>query len=245
MLAPQWVNLFRVGPWLRRERDKRYYFSCFSNRQYVHGLTRWIILHSAIHVPEESALKHMVVNSDWRPFVIDFRGMDGFFSSFLLEHEYLFARLLETISPSIRLQLDSVLNKPFVAVHIRRGDFQTIGQAIGNEWYLKALDVALADTAPPRGLKKEDLLIRVFTDGDAESVRFISLRPNVVVMPQAPAIFDLLMMSRSLALVGTSRSTFSMWAAFLGQMPSYWHPCAPPPALSIQSNTSAVTIINP
>jgi hypothetical protein len=42
-------------------------------------------------------------------------------------------------------------------------------------------------------------------------------------MPVRAAITDLLALSQAKVLVG-SGSGFSMWAAFLGQMPSVWHP---------------------
>ena len=45
LLAPEWVKLGRIGPWLRGERDKRYYFGQFTNEGYIRGLKKWWALH--------------------------------------------------------------------------------------------------------------------------------------------------------------------------------------------------------
>lgn len=44
MIAPQWTNYFRLGPWLRRERDKRYYFNNFTNAGYIKGLNKMSVM---------------------------------------------------------------------------------------------------------------------------------------------------------------------------------------------------------
>src|SRR5438132_7992509 len=52
MLAPPWTRP-KIGPVLRRERDKRYYLGLFNKRTYVRGLARLRVLLTARRVPEE------------------------------------------------------------------------------------------------------------------------------------------------------------------------------------------------
>jgi hypothetical protein len=244
ILAPQWSNYMRIGPWLRHERDKRYYNSNFSNKDYVQGLTRQFILWTSIRVNEDDDWKKSPPPSGRRPRVVDFKGMAGFFTPFLGEQHYINRRIHEIASPAIIGQVGQMSKTPFIAVHIRRGDFQKGGMAVKNEWYLKALGVARKNLLSSMGRDKPseslDLHVRVFSDGDPETLRFITDQPDVVLMPKAPALLDLLAMSRGKALVATSRSTFSMWAVFLGQMPSYWHPCEVPPDISVEKQSTVV-----
>lgn len=81
MLAPQWVNVFRVGPWFRFERDKRYYFANFSQEGMVHGLKRFVILRALRHVDESVAEREGEGTADGGR-VVDFRGMAHFFDPF-------------------------------------------------------------------------------------------------------------------------------------------------------------------
>jgi hypothetical protein len=240
MLAPQWVNVCRVGPWLRRERDKRYYLSSFSNSGYVHGLYRQYVLHLIGHVGEAEFSKRQQICKEGRSLVVDFKGMDGFFSPFLDAQAYVKERLYAITSPAIVSQVEQFSDEPFIGVHIRRGDFKYGGIAIDDAWYVRAIEVA----AKSLNTRPRALPIRIFSDAAPETLQFLADGfSNVTFMPKAPALLDMLLLSRCRALVGTSRSTFSMWAAFLGQMPSFWHPSQMVPIYSALPQ-AAVTMIN-
>lgn len=238
MLAPQWVNLFRIGPWIRFERDKRYYVSNFSNAGYIQGVHRQYVLRTVTHIGEtEVAEKPMVIANG--PQIVDFKGMEGFFSPFLSAQEYIKERIYAITSLPISEQLKYFSPEPFIGVHIRRGDFQSGGQSIEDDWYVHAIEHA----AKSVGTTKWGGLVRIFSDAAPEKLRFLTeTRTNVILMPKAPALLDILILSQCMALVGTSRSTFSMWAAFLGQMPSFWHPCERPPLLSSKKEAVATVL---
>jgi hypothetical protein len=240
MLAPQWVNICRIGPWLRRERDKRYYFSAFSNAGYIRGLRREYILRAASHA-DEAAYNAPSMSQGTKMQVIDFAGMAGFFSPLLAHRTYIRERIHAITSEAILKQLDQLPHEPFIGVHIRRGDFQRGGMAIGDEWYACAIDRAIRTV----GEGARNSPIRIFSDAEPEAMESLCKRfSSATLMPKAPALLDLLLLSRCEALVGTSRSTFSMWAAFLGQMPSFWHPCETPPPFSITPRAT-VEIVDP
>lgn len=230
MLAPQWVNVCRVGPWLRRERDKRYYLSNFSNRGFIQGLRRFYVLHTAGHVGEADCYERPGCGGEGVRRVVDFKGMDGFFSPFLRDQAYVKERLYAIAAPAIVRQAEQFSADPFIGVHIRRGDFHRGGLAVEDAWYLMAIERAVKSVEAAR----KPLPIRVFSDAAPETLQFLTDSfPAVTFMPKAPALLDLLLLSRSQALVGTSRSTFSMWAVFLGQMPSIWHTRERPPPVSV------------
>jgi hypothetical protein len=48
--------------------------------------------------------------------------------------------------------------------------------------------------------------------------------PNVQLAGTENAMVDILLLSKASALITSGTSTFSMWAAFLGGMPTLWFP---------------------
>jgi hypothetical protein len=109
-----------------------------------------------------------------------------------------------------------------IAVHVRQGDFQpasttgegrNIRQPI--EWYREAVTLGgrLVETPKPR--------VRLFTDGDAAQVaRDMGLHgAEFDDSPNALAAIRTMAQAR---LIVTSRSSFSMWAAFLSGSPAIW-----------------------
>src|SRR4051812_18492456 len=58
MLAPRWVQ-FRLGPIIRRETDKRFYFGLFDNSSYIGGVKRMMLLASAPQIEEPKDLAAM------------------------------------------------------------------------------------------------------------------------------------------------------------------------------------------
>ena len=204
MIAPVWTRVSRIGPWIRGERYKRFYGGEFTNDGYISGLKRWWLLHFAkadIHVE---------------------RGMSGFFEPFLEELVEVRRELLSIVNPSIVRRVQGMKREKgnYVAVHVRRGDFTQAGCKTEDDWFVRGVAAAL-DLEDAKGRSA----ILVFSDGYPDELNFLSeafKAENVVVMPKAPAIQDILMLSEASVLVCSPQSTFSMWGAFLGQIPSVW-----------------------
>lgn len=201
MISPQWTHFARIGPWLRGERDKRYYVNQFTNNGYV---SNWLGL---------------------RPKVCPtkiFSGMDGFFEPFIDSQELIRQELWRIVNPRLATAAKAIGKERFIGCHVRRGDFVVNGQWTGDEWYIAAIKKARKLVG--------NLPVKIFSDSDGEKLKGITDAVNdSVVMPPGAAIQDLLSLSLSLALVCTSCSTFSMWAVFLGQMPSIWTESRPLP----------------
>ena len=237
VLAPHWTKLMRLGPWLRGERDKRYYWAQFSNNGYISGLQKWLIIQRSSVIAEDNFSD--TASGRHNSVVVTFRGMEGFFDSLLGEQVYLKERLLTIAAPAVRRQLAVFRPAPFIGVHVRRSDFRQAGWAVDDQWYLLAVSEALA-VAKAAGHERID--IRIFSDAPLEELSFIARAfENVTIMEPAPALVDLLRLSLSNWLVGTSNSTFSMWAAFLGGMPSCWHATAPPPRINSEGEVLLIS----
>lgn len=228
MLAPRWTNFFRLGPFLRFERNKRYYMNEFINKGYVRGIRKAFVNFTHNHLPESEA-SH-AKDGD----VVDFKGWSwDHFKNFVKHHGYINEALAAIVNPTMVAAADAVGNIPFIGVHIRRGDFVTNGQAVPDGWYVDAIARAreIADELP----------VKIFSDCAPEKlVGITSVVKDCHVMPKAPAVQDLLALSKCKCLVATSRSTFSMWAVFLGQMPSIWSVDESVPGMYVEDSAAII-----
>jgi hypothetical protein len=59
--------------------------------------------------------------------------------------------------------------------------------------------------------------VTIFSDGRPNELGALLSLPNVDLAPPAPAIVDMLCMARARVVVTSGISSFSMWAAFLGE----------------------------
>lgn len=217
MIAPQWVKVFRIGPWIRGERDKRMYINQFGNYGYIKGVKRWKLLHLRKHLLEhysETAKTGIVVFSGQKHNLLDIcsRRDD-------LRKE-LFAQAVPSICNRLRCLPDR-----FIAVHIRRGDFRSIGRTLPESYYIRGIRMAAEQTTR--------VPILVFSDAATDELRFLKeighdLYSRINIMDPAPALHDVLALSKASVFVCTNGSSFSEWAAFLGGMPTFWSGSAYP-----------------
>lgn len=202
MLAPQWSNYFRIGPWLRHERDKRYYFNLFTNEGYVKGLLRLLIIVCPFCKKERFE-----------------KFGETFFNPLIGEQKLIRQELERIANPQIISEVRKNCTTPFIGVHVRRTDFSFGKYWFEDDWYVRAIGKALEMC----GKQGDEIEIRIFSDSSAEGLKgILKAYHRARLMPPASSLHDLLMLSHSKILVGTNHSTFSMWAVFLGQMPSIW-----------------------
>lgn len=223
MLAPQWFHL-RVGPYLRREPDKRAYHRLFHSEGYVDGFPRALCLAFARRIGESHAADAWSSPPTTEPTLVVFHEDHGL-DCVRDEHPVLLAELLRITR---RRYVDqAIIDDPFIGVHVRRGDFSSASTETelrtGRknlrtpvEWYATAL------TALRRALG-EDKPARLFSDGTLDELRPLLGLPAVELMPTRSAITDILTLSQA-RVVLASGSGFSQWACFLGQMPTLWFP---------------------
>jgi hypothetical protein len=112
----------------------------------------------------------------------------------------------------------------YAAAHIRLGDFRAPpsdelrrtfrdGERIPPTWYVRA--IKQVRNAYP------DLPVHVYSDGHEHELAEITSIGGVTLKREPNDVADLLALAQARLLIGSS-STFSRWAAFLGNMPSIW-----------------------
>jgi hypothetical protein len=227
MLAPRWLY-FRLGPYLRHEPDKRSYHKLFRKGTYVLGVQRaWLLagLSGArrFAVEDESQAKlrrgtRIVV------FRNDDRNNTRFFKVLFGRHQEVRSELLRIARPEHIPAAN--IDGPFIGIHVRMGDFSRVNDPsalrttsnvqLPVAWYRDILLSIRRQT----GL---NLRAHVFSDGDVESLRPLLAMPNVLLAKPHSALRDILSLSQAAALI-SSGSGFSMWAAYLGQIPRICFP---------------------
>ena len=225
MIAPRWTYL-RLGPYLRRERDKRNYQRFFRQDGYISGLRRALLLVSTRRLTEEQAAE---VAGEGTRVVVCFEGMGDFFRPLAGRHAEVRAELRRITRPELLNQPPASLDgrrTSVIGVHVRRGDFApsdmtALASGLPNyriplAWYIETLQrlrVALGWEAKTF----------IFSDGAEEELAPLLDLPNVDLYRTGSAIGDLFALAASQVMIA-SGSTFSMWASFLGQVPCLWFP---------------------
>lgn len=219
MVAPVWFRL-RIGPYLRRERDKRAYHRLFTAGDARGGPRRLLALATQARLPEPASLDAPPAGDG----LVTFAGMGRLFEPLRGQAPIVLEALARITRPALR---PAARAAPFLAVHVRRGDFSTPAgpgvlsgghhnYRIGIEWYLEALRAL-------RGQAGGAAPAVIYSDGTDEELAPLLAEQATTRSPSRSAITDLLDMSGAAALVA-SGSTFSMWASYLGQVPTLWHP---------------------
>lgn len=232
IVAPTWGKFF-IGPYLRGERDKRYYGNLFSNKNYVSRFEYFFATlnkkkfnyNPSISKIELSHLETGLVKTyifvfnespHWSDFFVD-----------LKEHQLLIKQeFLANIRPYV---LEEILSRPIpeIGIHVRMGDFRKLkpeddftklgGVRTPFSWFIKLIKTI-------REIAGYDIPVTIFSDSyDHELRELLELR-NVYRADAASALSDMLTLSRSKLLITSSGSTFSGWASYLGQCPTIWHP---------------------
>lgn len=232
MVAPMW-NSVHIGPWLRKERCKRYYGSFFST---IHYQNRWKFIVSNIFrnatVHSNPPIIKLDLNctefsrSDRNIFLFDRMPPWNDYFQDLKDHQPIIkAKLYRDIHQNL---LSEILLKPApkIGIHIRRSDYQPpkdgddfgVNRCVYTklDWYINVLKAV-------REKVGENVSATIFSDGYPAELDDILQLPNVSLSTETSALSDMITMSRSSLLIGSSHSSFSAWSSYLGQCPTIWH----------------------
>lgn len=105
-------------------------------------------------------------------------------------------------------RVDEMPSDEVIRVHVRRGDFTRLGRNSPIDWYERAIDRARSATGV-------ELVEFVSDDRSWCENKLVPRLSDAVVAPPGDATSDLVRLARARSLV-CSDSTFSWWAAYLG-----------------------------
>lgn len=144
----------------------------------------------------------------------------------LKEHQPLIKnRLIGMIRPSLLTHINQEPS-PCIGIHIRMGDYNEpkpgddfAVQRITRTpilWFARVLQSV-------RDIAGYNLPATIFSDGYPHELEAILKQPNVSLSTNKCALTDLISLSRSNLIIASSHSSFSAWAAYLGQCPTIWY----------------------
>ena len=219
LLSPNW-NTFKIGTYIRKEKDKRTYRNFFINSG-IKGLKKYLIQCFSISIIQNSKIKSIL----HIPEVIIFSGMKNQMTDIINDHVLVKKTLYSILSEDVIKLID--LNNPIsIGVHIRFGDFQPenedhlrLGKTntrIPMNWYITQINK----------LKQKfgnNIHFKIFSDGSIDELSQVLSIENVRLVQGGNALSDLISLSQS-KLIISSNSTFSLWSSYLGRCHTIWFP---------------------
>jgi hypothetical protein len=208
MVTTSWWGI-RWGAWLRREQKKRVYWGYFKESNLRQRLNAffWLKTKKIIAEPPLTKLQSFPADENvlflFREVVTNSDLFDG-----LREHkDFLKEEIIQLLKPELKSKLNHY-PVPVISVHIRRGDFKIANPITPLSFFISAI----------RQIRKtvnEEWPVTVFTDADPYEIVQILNEPGVTLAASKPDILDIMLMSKSKAIVLSQSSTFSYWSAFL------------------------------
>lgn len=223
MIAPIW-NKLRIGPYIRREKDKRNYQFLFDNKRYINGIERlfYLLFYKKVNECYKNPLSGNCYL--FKRKIICFKGLQDYFNPIKGRNEEILSELKKYTKNQY---LPKKISKKFIGIHIRRGDFSIpisdeilfsggYNYQIKIDWYISILNKI-------RNKLEYNIKAIIFSDAKKNELVEISKLPNIEISISNNVITDLLILS-SASIMIASGSTFSSWASFLGQVPCIWFP---------------------
>lgn len=232
VIAPTWGK-FVIGPYLRGEKDKRYYGHLFYNKNYVSRLSKLFAFFQPQNIHYNPVISQIKIShlkqekASYNLFIFNqLPNWSDYFAD-LKEHQPIIKnKLLATIRPSV-LETISKRPAPEIGIHVRMGDFRVPKPGddftkLGNvrtpfSWFTNVIHAI-------RKIAGYDVPVTIFSDGHEHELSELLQFPQVERASAASALSDMLTLSRSKLLITSSGSTFSSWASYLGHCPTIWHP---------------------
>jgi hypothetical protein len=227
MIAPRWTQL-KLGPLLRRDRDVRVYHDVFKSKLPGHtSVPRawWLRLSTRRAVDEPLDPRAVPFNPE-APEIVVFRGERDHFHALTGWDEVLLQEL-RAMTRERWLQRADDVGDVTVGIHVRRGDFVEAssekdfvlrgGIRTPIEWFVQSI-------AAIRRLRGYAVPALVVSDASDRALADLLKEEAVTRADTGSAIGDLLVLSKAKMLLASGGSSFSAWAAFLGQMPTVSYP---------------------
>lgn len=218
-----WRSL-KVGPLLRGELDTRGYSDLFDDNN-ISGIKKFILLVFGKRILEKYSEGSILEGNRW-PILVIFTGMKNQMQDILHDSQIVKKELIN-ITRKKNLEEIEVFDGKGISIHIRMGDFYTPASEdeiragktncrLPIEWYISVIEKIRTNVG-------HDVQVNVFSDGTDDELRKIMLLKNIKRHYYGSAIADMLALSKSEVLI-VSNSTFSLWASYLGRMPTIWFP---------------------
>ena len=226
LVWPTWPSI-KLGPWIRWEKDKRFYGDLFKSRTCKYcGFKKYMMLlfKKKVFITDGEAID---VNTLPQDCLIIYKGYDfgpkGFQMNFEGIKEYrdvIYKNITENLKSHGRKALSFDASQA-INVHVRLGDFTTNTTAlnagknnmrISVKWYADVIRSI-------RDVVGRDVPVNIFSDGTDQELKELLDMQNVKRVFFGNSVADIIALSKAPVMI-SSGSSFSLWARYLGQCSS-------------------------
>lgn len=219
LIWPTWPSM-KLGPYIRKEQDKRGYWDLFENNNgSIDGIRKLFLLSRFPKICREDIDDINQVDN----CIIVYSGEGNLFNDILAMHDVIRKDLI--INLKRREEVYDFSRS--INVHIRMGDFGQISMdnieldnycnvRIPLEWY-EGIITQLSESLG------RNIVFNVFSDADNLELDRILGISNVRRVMFGNGILDILAMGEAKLVISPGNSTFSQWGIFLGQCNSIVH----------------------
>ncbi|MBW7951948.1 MAG: hypothetical protein H3C56_05195 [Chitinophagaceae bacterium] len=236
LLAPNWFHLrgasiIRGGINYKNAVYKILLFDNFrDDNQSISGIKKAWIKHKYKSIEVVTLNEAFTLAKEGYAGIISFSGRKGHDFKELIQYKNDIRTYLYQIAKNKWKKESDVIGFPFIGLNIRMGnDFKKTssgGDFLTNKYdYLQTpLGWYLDTLRSIRSKIRSDFPAIIVSDGKASDLQTLLQEPNVSISNSKSAISDLLLLTKSSLLIGSGRSSFSAWASFLGEMPTFTIP---------------------
>lgn len=202
-----WVHI-PIGSIRRWDRSWRWYVGYFKRKtRLFSGIPKDLPVIGAINDPMVEGAEKLRFRST--PHVFDLIELSAF-------REMIIPGFYELIRPR-HLEAARQSERPEIGVHVRRGDYIGLKDALDFSYYLAQIRMI-------RKTAGKQLKVFLFTDGFEKELRPLLEEPDVYYFKPVNDLVDLLVLSSSKVIITTKASTYSYWAAFISDAIVLHHP---------------------
>jgi hypothetical protein len=209
------LSKIHLGPYLRREKSKRYYKHLFKKNYKLNILQlifkkQIVIDYDLCETQKYIFFKNTIYVFEQVP------PWQDFFKHIRENRALVLTRFFEAIHPDILSKL-SQKKPPVIGVHIRMGDFRKLNpeedfEKVGAvrtplEYFIKLINKI-------REIGKANFEVQIFTDGKPEDIADIMNLPNIYLAEDDLDFLQMLHLSKSKIIILSAGSTFGQWAAY-------------------------------
>lgn len=217
LIFPQFRQI-KLGTYLRNEKDKRTYGDIFASRS-----LRDLTLQARSLISEKTTEEEFTTNNPhWHTkfTTVEYSGLKNYFKDLNPENRSEFSQYLinrATEKNHLLARIQEIKNNNEIAIHLRLGDFKTITPGTKEATFMNARTDIDWYGDNIRNLQKEDSTLKftLFTDEADLPEEYLEKLGNPIVDKSKNALEAILCMAHHRTIIG-SKSSFSMWAAFLG-----------------------------
>lgn len=192
-IEPTWMK-FSIGPWIRREKDKRIYRQLFRPVG-IRGLKKLLLISPLASIRGKKIVK--------------FSSLGNYFADLSNNVDIVNEYLSKIVLPETVSRVDEQELADVIAIHVRLGDYVP-ELRIPLDWYCQVTSKILSMNPSQK--------FALFSDGTNEELEPLLSFQNVKKVFYGNAFADMWAISKC-KLVIASDSTFSAWGAFMGQKP--------------------------